>query len=248
MVFTTGGGRERPRGQGEPREEKRAAVSFGAEQSGVQRPEQWPRGGARRPRRDGPGGGGVRGPPLRASSGGEWGSSAMSRRYPEPLTRGGPRRSGRERAAADMEVTSALPGFVGGSLARDARGPCGCRRGGRVRGGRRSGLLLLQVDNEELAGAQREPESQGSGHRTLVEGAVESLLPWAGSGWEGRSGGQKEWGAAEGTAGGWGPAVERLSTGREPGGRWVLADGPGAGPRGPGGRPQGQSPSAGAAS
>ena len=45
------------------------------------------------------------------------------------------------------------------------------------------GLLLLQVDNEELVGAQREPESQGSGNRTLVEGVVESLLPRAGSGW-----------------------------------------------------------------
>ena len=110
------------------------------------------------------------------------------------------------------------------------------------------GLLLLQVDNEELVGAQREPESQGSGHRTLVEGVVESLLPRAGSGWEGRSRGQKEWGAAEGTVGGWGTAGDRLSIGREPGGRWVLADGLGAGPRGPGGCPRGQSPLAGAAS
>ena len=110
------------------------------------------------------------------------------------------------------------------------------------------GLLLLQVDNEELVGAQREPESQGSGHRTLVEGVVESLLPRAGSGGEGRSRGQKEWGAAEGTVGCWRPAVESLSIGREPGRRWVLADGLGAGPRGPGGCPRGQSPLAGAAS
>lgn len=101
---------------------------------------------------------------------GEWGSSAPSLRYPEPLTRGGPRRSGWERAAAVVGVLPALPGCVGGGLARDAHGPCEYRWGRRGRGSR-SGLLLLQVGSKELAGAAG-PRQVGRGSEGTREPGV----------------------------------------------------------------------------
>lgn len=125
----------------------------------------------------------------------------------------------REEAWLEMHVGPVSTGGAGGA---EGAGPgsCCCRWAARSWQG--------QQVPDRSAGVQREPQSQGSGQRTLVEGAVESPLACVGSG-----GGRGGAGASRG--GGGQEALYR----REPGGCQVLADGLGAGPRGPGGRPRG---------